>query len=198
MKKSLAFIFIFCFALVFAACGGAASSAVPSSVPAKSAVASPAASAVAQNSAAPAALSAAASTPNGKDLAKTVAALAEGAQLGGTIKISEIDLKAGGVNTDNIEAFDGAESQLSAQNGGIVIVIKAKPGTAQTIATEMAAYREYRLGNTDYAEFEDARTNTEDARISVFEDYVVYAVSATGLDGGWAALDAAILSAFTQ
>lgn len=193
MKKTVALGLIACVILLcLSACGGGAGStsvpAVSSAAPATSAPTAPAPSAPASTPAA--------SVPATRDLAATVANLAAAANLGNTIAVSQIDLKAGGVNMDNVEAFDGAESQLSAQNGGIVIVIKAVAGTAQTVAEEMGGYRDYRLGNADYEEFEDARTNTMDARITVFGDYVVYAVSATGLEGGWAQLDDAIVAEF--
>ena len=191
MKKITSLSLIACVLLLcLAACGGSPSSAATSAPEAASSVAAVStAPSVAQSTSAPLDASL-------LDMDATLAELATAANLGGTIKVSEIDLKAGGVDVSNIEAFAGAESQLSAQNGGIVLIIKAVSGTGETVAADLESFRDFRLGNADYEEFEDARTNTTEARIEVFGDYVVYAVSATGIEGGWDVLDTAIAAAF--
>lgn len=175
-----------------AACGKTASpssSAAPSSVAAPSTAQSSSVSESTPASSAPAQTDA----PAAEELDAKVQALADAAGLGDSIKVMDIDLKAGNVNTDNIAAFAGKESKMSAQNGGIVIVLYAVDGTAETLAADMENFRQFRMGNGDYEEFEQARTNTENGRIKVMGNYVVYAVSATG---DWDALDAAIDSQF--
>jgi hypothetical protein len=172
-----------------AACGGAS----PSSAPAPSlAPAASSAPAVVSGASVPGG----AAQPAAPDVNALLQTLAQAAQLGGTFKVTETDLKLSGVETENIIEFAGAESQLSAENGGIVVVIRAKEGTTATVAGQMEAFRDSRLGNPDYVEFETARGNTAAARIEVFGDMVVYAVSAAGHEGGWDALDAAIAAAF--
>lgn len=189
-KKASAFLLAAAFAAIaLTACGKAASqpaSSAPSSIaPASSASASSAASGAASSK-----------TEGSLDVAATAQTLAEAANLGVTIKMVDIDLVAGGVDTANVEEFAGLQSQNVAENGGMVIVIRAKAGTAATVASQLEGYRDFQTGNEDYAEFEAARTNIKDARIQTFGDYVVYAVSATGQDGGWATLDTAITDAF--
>lgn len=120
--------------------------------------------------------------------------LVEAANLGTTIPMAEIDLKAGGINVDNVATFAGAESQTYSDNGGIVIVIQAQPGAAATVASELEAFKESRMDDR-YAEFATQLANTKEGRIVTEGDYVVFAVSATGQDGGWDALDAAISEA---
>ncbi len=135
--------------------------------------------------------------PDAIDLDALAVTLAEAAGLGETIPYpDDIDLRAGGMNLDNIAAYAGLTAKTSSQNGGIVVVVQAAAGTASSVAADFEAYRDASLGNTDYTEFETARTNTQNARIEVFGDVVVYAVSATGHEGGWDALDAAIAAAF--
>lgn len=173
--------------LMLAACGSTASSQQGSSVPsskAESVVSAPAGSSTAQPS------------KDGLDLPATAEALAQAANLGVTIKLIEIDLSAGGIDTANIEEFAGLQSQNVAENGGVVILVRAKDGKAEEVATQLEAYRDFQTGNEDYAEFETARTNIKDARIKVFGNYVLYAVSATGHEGGWDQLDKAIDEAF--
>lgn len=178
MKKTLSLVLIACITVLsLAACGGSESSsqAAPASV-------APASEATPASEAASGAESTAESTPAAADvdLDAALASMVEAAELGGTITVSEIDLKAGGVDVENVESFVGAQSQLAAQNGGIVIIIKAAAGTGETVASDMESFRQYSLGNADYEEFEDARNNTESGIIKTYGDYVVYAVSATG------------------
>lgn len=133
------------------------------------------------------------STAGAHDVEALLPGLVEAAGLGGTIKVETIDLGFGGVDTDNIVALAGAESQTSSQNGGIVLVIQTQPGKADTVAQDLEAYKQSRLGNEDYAEFAQARENTGNARIVKNGDYVIYAVSATG---DWTALDDALANVF--
>lgn len=177
-----------------AGCSSDSSSSTPSSSPPPAS----SSSAPSSTSVPPSSQSTPSSAPTGgHDVAQLASTLAEAAGLGSTIPVRQLDLELAGMNAENFAAFAGAEAQTSAQNGGIVVVIQAQPGTADAVAQELAAFRDSRMGNEDYAEFEDARANTENARIQVHGDYVVYAVSAIGQqDGGWAQLDEAITAAF--
>ena len=118
--------------------------------------------------------------------------LSEAANLGGTITVSEIDLTANGLDTANVVAFAGAESKLSSENGGIVMVFEMQPGTTADMVAALEAYRDARAADDRYAEFAIARDNTADARIVEKGDVVIYAVSATGNEGGYESLDEAI------
>ncbi len=174
MKKMLSLFVALCIAmLALAACGGA-----PSSAPASGASPLAAASTPASQS-----TPAAASTPATVDLDAALASMVEAAELGNTIEVSDIDLMAAGVNTDNVLAFAGAQSQLVAQNGGQVIIIQAVPGMAEMVETELNTYREALIANDDYAEFEEARNNIENASMVVTypeTGIVVWAVAANG------------------
>ncbi len=171
--------------LVLSACGGTTSSSQPVSSSAPSMAAS-SVSMPAQSSSAPASVSG----PGALD--GTLATLSEAAALGDAIAVSEIDLKANGLDTANVVAFAGAESRMSSENGGIVMVFQMQPGTTADMVTALGAYRDARAGDDRYAEFATARENTAGARIVEKGDLVIYAVSATGQDGGYDALDAAI------
>ncbi|MDL2252871.1 hypothetical protein LJC49_02195 [Ruminococcaceae bacterium OttesenSCG-928-I18] len=175
-------------AVFFAACGGSSSSVVSSpSSESQAAVSSGAPAGVpSETSGDPVA------PDSGTDLEGMLASLSEAAGLGGTIAVSEVDLSANGLNVDNVVAFAGAESKLSSENGGIVMVFEVQPGTAAEMVSNLEAYRDTRASDDRYAEFETARANTADARIVEKGDIVIYAVSATGQDGGYAALDEAI------
>ncbi len=191
MKQLFCTLSAFCLgALLLAGCsGGSSGSATVSSVsaPLLSSSASVPAPSTAVSSGA-----AASSLPAGGGLDATLTALSEAAGLGSTIKVSEIDLKANGLDTANVVAFAGAESQLSSENGGIVLVFQMQPGATADMVSALGAYRDARAGDDRYAEFATARENTKGARIVEKGDLVIYAVSATGQEGGYDGLDAAI------
>ncbi len=189
MKRILASAFALALSLLLlSACSGSSSSQPVSSAPSSKAGSSPAAPA--SSSAAPASSSAAPAGAAALDT--TLASLSEAAGLGDTIAVSEIDLKANGLDTANVAAFAGAESRLSSENGGIVMVFQMQPGTSADMVTALGAYRDARAGDDRYAEFATARENTAGARIVEKGDLVIYAVSATGQNGGYDALDAAL------
>ncbi len=142
---------------------------------------------------APTASSAATSSPtNGSETETILATLNEAAGLGDSITVSEIDLQANGLDTSNVLAFSGAESRLSSENGGIVMVFQVQPGSEAAMVSALEAYRDLRASDDRYAEFATARDNTANARIGSVGEYVYYAVSATGDSGGYDALDIAI------
>lgn len=118
-------------------------------------------------------------------------ALIDAAGLGGTIEVSELDLKASGISVDKLVDWAGAESKTSSENGGFVLVLVTEPGSASAIASELEAFRDARANDDRYAEFENARENTSQARIVENGDCVVYAVSSTGTDG-YTAIDNAV------
>lgn len=183
MKKMCSILCAVCLlAVMLAACGGDASSAaapVSSSAPASAVQSTPASSAAPGSNPVDANI----------DLDALVADLAEGAALGTTIGMIELDLKAAGVNTDNVVRFAGLQSQTVVENGGTVILIEATDGKAADVQAEMEGYRDMALGNEDYAEFAAARDNIAEARIQTQGNFVLYAVSATG---DWDTLDATI------
>lgn len=195
MKRLLALASALCLMAALAACtndSAGTDSAAGTSAPA----------AASESTAAPA--SAAESTPAesaateevdsgtpaaGTDLSGLLAELVTAAELGTTIEISEIDLKAGGLPTDDIVAFAGAESNLAAENGGTVMIFQVASGTEQAMIEALSAWRDTRAGDDRYAEFETAREHTGGARIVNKDGVIVYAVSASG---NWDALDAAL------
>ncbi len=182
-----------CLLFMLTACDSGDTSA-PSQAASSMSEAMPASSAAAQSSADSAAGSSTA--PAMYDVSTLLETFSAAANLGATIEVRQLDLELSGVDVANFVAMAGAEAQTSAETGGVVLVIQATPGAGETVADELLAYRDARMGNEDYAEFETARTNTEQVRIEVFGDYVIYAVSATGHEGGWQQLDDAIAAAF--
>lgn len=186
MKRLLTITLTLLFAtLMLAACGGDSSSQAPASIPpaqASSSAASVAEPATSEPAASP------------YDVNALLAALIPAAGMDSTIEMSELELKAGGITTDNVESFAGAESPTY-DDGGIVLVIQAKPGQAAAVKAELEAMKDLRADDR-YAEFAVRLANTKDARIVENGDYLIFAVSAKGQDGGWDALDTAIAAAF--
>lgn len=128
------------------------------------------------------------------DVADMLDTLVEAAALGGTIEVSELDLTANGISVDNLVEWAGAEAKTSSENGGYVLVLVTKPGSAADVIEELEALRDARANDDRYAEFEAARENTKQARIMEEGDCVIYAV-ATGADG-FTAVDTSIKDLF--
>ncbi len=191
MKKCFALLLagVLC-AGMLAACGGSGSS---SSAPAVANSPAPATSDVAASTA-----DSATDAPDAGqyDLAKILADLSAAANLGTAIPMTDLDLRAGGVDMDIVVEWAGETSQRAAENGGQVIVLRAVAGQADALAQQMEELRDSHI-NDNYAENATANANTADARIVTNGDYVVYAVSATGSEGGYPALDDAITAAFS-
>lgn len=186
MKRFLALVFAACFAaLALAACGNGAdssSSASAATVSSGGPVSPAASSAASSEEDAPISL---------EELEGMLAIFLRAANIGETIPVVELDLSAGGVTMDDVAAFVGGEAVTSADNGGIVIVIQAQPGKADTVKEQMAAFRDSRISD-NYADFATAMANTREARIVTKGDLILYAVSATGHEGGYEQLDASI------
>lgn len=189
MKKFAVLALALCvLALALTACSEAPASS--SSAPASSSVAqaAPVSESAAPETSAPPA--------PGIDLEALLPALSEAAGLGGTIPVSgELYLTSSGIDVANIVAYTGVESQLAAENGGIVLVFETAPGGADALKTQLESFRDAKVADDRYAEFEQARTNTGQARIQSKDDLVIYAVDASGTPEGQAALDAAIAAA---
>lgn len=188
MKKLLSLLFSASLALaLLAACGGNGNSAAaPSAPPANSAAAS---GAVAPGSAGQSAATA-------ENLEALLPGLVEAANLGAdpTPLTDPRDFSIQfGVAEEDVLAFTGAQSKLLYQTGAEVVLVQAQPGRAADVKTAFESYRDRIVSDDRYADNEDARTNVSNARIQMFGDVVVYAVSATG---EWDALDAAIAAAF--
>lgn len=187
---------------MLAACGGGTSSSTPvSSAPSSVAASQPASepeAAVPSEPASEAAASEAASTAapaaDAVDTAALLAPIQQAAGITDTIEVTDLDLRAGGIDTANLLGFAGVESTTSSQDAGIVIVAQAAPGTASDLVASFEKFRDSRLDDR-YAEFADAMARTQEARIvtgGAGGDIVVYAVTA---NGDWDALDAAIQAA---
>lgn len=189
MKRLLSVALLTCiFSLTLTACNSAATST--SSNAATS-------TAVSSTSVATASSSVSETTAATIDIETMVKSLTDAAGLGTTISMSDIDLKAIGINMDDVVAWAGVQSQLVAQNGGTVIVIQAKPGTADTMKATLEKYRDLLASDDRYQEYAEALENISNARIVVNGDCVVYAVSALGQEGGFDTLDTAIAALFS-
>jgi hypothetical protein len=182
-NKLLAVALVFCAVLALAACGGDGITVAATSAP--------------PDAGAP--VTPSASTPDSPpaaegefDVEALAGILADVAGLGDNrIKSMELDLKAGGVDLADVAAFAGYESQTYSDNGGLVLVVQAVPGAADAVARGLESFKTSRMDDR-YAEFATQLENTANARIRTSGDLVVLAVSATGHDGGWEQLDAAL------
>lgn len=187
MKRLFSVLLLAVFAaLAFAACGSSssASSALPAASSSLAASSLPASSA---------------SAAGQYDVGALLAPLTEAAGLGATIELDITELTASGdISADNIAAMAGAKSVMYAENGGMVAVIEATPGTADTVKAGLEKYRDGLLAQgEDYkSDFPLAYANMQEARIVVNGDCVIFATSANGTEGGYDALDTALAAAF--
>ena len=193
MKKLISMMVFFCLAaLLLVACGDSASSVASSPAPSPSET-------VSQPESAGIPASAPESNSGGQnDVNAIFDAVLPAANLGATISLSDIDLTASGnISADDVEAMAGAQSNVYAENGGMLYVVKALPGAADRISAGFEGVKEGLLsqGENYKADFPVAYANIENTRIVTKGDYVVYAVSATG---DFETLDAAIEAALAN
>lgn len=190
---------------MLSACGGDKVTSQPAGNPASTAAASQAETSDAASTPAPESTPAPTSeaqpasapeepTTGDHALEEILSTVQQAAGIEATIEVGELDLRAGGVNIDNIDRFYGVESQTASQDGGIVIVMRTKPGAMDAVAEDMIAFRDSRLDDR-YAEFAVAMEHTQEARTAYNHDVVIYAVSATG---DYQALDDAISTIFDE
>lgn len=132
--------------------------------------------------------------------AHNVAALADtfaqAAGLENTIDLSLTDLTASGdVNAANILEMVGYQSVSYADDGGMVVVVRAQAGSAETVYTELQAYLAALINQgEDYqSDYPEAYEHMTNARFTTNGDYVVMLVSATG---DYDALDEAFATTF--
>ncbi|MGD9559818.1 MAG: hypothetical protein AB7V55_04330 [Oscillospiraceae bacterium] len=174
----------------FAACGedGGTSTAATSQPPAS--VASVPATSTPAPASTPSEASTPASTPaqdpstdepalGDHALEEILTTVSEAAGISATIPVTELDLRAGGVDPGKFDSFVGVESQTSSQDGGIVIVFSVKDGMQEALADEMIAFRDSRVDDR-YAEFAEAMEHTQNAGASYNGNVLIYAVSASG------------------
>lgn len=192
MKRFLAVFAALCMAVVlFAACGGDTSS---TSAPATSSPATSVASPAQESSSASEAGSDASA-----EVEAMLAPLVDAANLGSTIEVSMLDVTASGdISADDIVAMAGAQSINYAENGGTVIVVQTVPGAADRVAAGFESYRDGVLaaGENYRSDYPIAYENMSNARIVSNGDFVIFAVSATGTEGGYEALDEALDATF--
>lgn len=184
MKRTFAILFALCLALLMVACG---SDTPPETTPATSVATS-----------APATSATSVAPEGAYDVNELLAPLAEAANLGDTIDMILLDITANGINSEDIVSFAGVQSVNYPENGGTVIVVQTVPGAADRVATGFAGYRDGVLSQAENykADYPIAYENMTNARIVQNGDYVIFAVSATGNDGGYDTLDAALEAAF--
>jgi hypothetical protein len=185
MKRTFSVLFALCLALLTVACGNGTP---PEITPTTSVAASgPTTSATSV-------------APEGAyDVNELLAPLAEAASLGDTINMTMLDITASGnIREEDIVTFAGVQSINYADNGGTVIVVQTVPGAADRVATGFVGYRDGVLSQAENykADYPIAYENMTNARIVQNGDYVVFAVSATGNDGGYDTLDTALEAAF--
>ncbi len=175
----------------FAACGGDASSSSDAASVSSEAASSEASEPASEESEAPAD-SGVDPEQAQHDVNATLAAIADGASLGETIELRELELTSGGIDLTGVTAWSAAESQMASENGGIVMVFEVDAANVAGLKTSLEAFRDAKVSDDRYAEYAEAREHTQNARIVDSGNMVIYAVSATGDND---ALDAAISGA---
>lgn len=177
---------------MLAGCGSPPSSAAPSAPASAPSASAPVSAAESAPASAPAQ-----GAYNVEDLRDT---LVTAANLGGTATFELRDLLGqSDIAEDDIVAMAGAQSSTYQEDGGIVVVVQAAPGQAETVKGQLEAFRDGILqGSANYAtDYPNAYSNLQQARTLVHEDYVVLASSASGQDGGYEELDEALATLFS-
>ena len=174
-------------ALALTGCGGSSSEA-PSSV-STAEVTSPASSAAAS--------SVVDTTENGNDALDGVfSALLEQNTISNPREVDAINVEYDfGLAAEDVVTYKGT---MSNDNGdaGLVLVVEAADGKAEDVANKLAAYQQDRVAYYDnYAEFDQAKTNVENAVIA-FKDNTVVMVIAS--NESTADLDSAVDSALAN
>lgn len=82
------------------------------------------------------------------------------------------------LTTDNIEKYEGKVSNDQADSA-LIVVVKAVPGKADAVKSEMEAYKTSISTGGLYAEFADKEAAAKDARIVAKSDYVVMVIANT-------------------
>ena len=199
MKKLLSILCVATLALtLLAGCGNSASSAssseatgadsstAVSSEATDSGASSEAASSVAEDSTE-------AATADTEKLSSIVSAIEAVNEVPNAIPLDEFALENDlGLTMDNILGSAGDVTNNQA-DCALVLAIQAKSGMADTVKTELEAYKEAISSNL-YAEFADKVSKAQDARIVVDGDFVVMVIA--GVDGpDYSEIDTAIESA---
>ena len=138
------------------------------------------------------------SVPLAYDVNELLLLVVDAANLGDTIEMTITDLTySGDVSADDIVAVAGRQSTQYVENGGQVAVIQTVAGRGEAVKSQLENFRDKLLSENNYrSDFPDAYDNFSDIRIAVSGDFIIFASSATGTDGGYDALDAAIAAAF--
>ena len=86
-----------------------------------------------------------------------------------------------GLDPENIEEYKGVITN-SQNDCSLIFVAKAKDGKARELKRELSDYLTGLSANDLYAEFADKIEKTKQARVLVFDDYVVLAIPGIDVD----------------
>ena len=86
-----------------------------------------------------------------------------------------------GLNPENIEEYKGVITN-SQNDCALIFVAKAKSGKARAVKEELTDYLKGLASNDLYVEFADKIEKTKQARVLVFDDYVVLSIAGLQVD----------------
>ena len=86
-----------------------------------------------------------------------------------------------GLNPENIEEYKGVITN-SQNDCALIFVAKAKPDKARDVKEELTNYLKSLAANDLYVEFADKIEKTKQARVLVFDDYVVLSIAGLQVD----------------
>ena len=86
-----------------------------------------------------------------------------------------------GLNPENIEEYKGVITN-SQNDCSLIFAAKAKPGKARAVKEELTDYLKGLASNDLYVEFADKIEKTKQARVLVFNDYVVLSIAGLQVD----------------
>ena len=170
-------------------CGGGASSA-PSSV----------STAAAELPASSAASSVVEPTENGTDdLSDTVNSLLEANPISNQFEIAAMNIEYDfGLKADDVTSYKGVKSNDNG-DAGLVLVIDTADGKAEEVANQLTTYQQDQVafyGN--YAEFEQAQTNVENAVIAFKDNRVVMVIASNECSADTNELDTAVENSLAE
>ena len=100
-----------------------------------------------------------------------------------------------GLSMDDIAEYEGVITN-SQNDCALIFVAKANDGKTEILKQGLSAYLDSLTSNDLYVEFADKIAKTKEAKVLIYDDYVVLVIA--GLDTDYSAVTAAVNEAFGE
>lgn len=100
-----------------------------------------------------------------------------------------------GLTMDNIAEYEGVITN-SQNDCALIFVARANDGKAREVKQELSDYLESLTSNDLYVEFADKIAKTKEAKVLIYDEYVVLVIA--GMDTDYSTVTAAINEAFGE